>query len=593
MVVWGTLVTTVVWWSCRQVFAFDFVAWDDEFNILLNPHLGPPDVHNLQWMFTDVAYMRRYVPFGWLGFSVAYAFSGLSAVAYHSLGVLLHVANALLLFVTITWILRRWCPGIDEVRLPRCAAIGALFWAVHPLRAETIGWSSGILYSLACLSALVSVLAYCRAQSASSNATSRAWRWTSAGFYLLSMLTYPITLGLIVVFVAIDALEWRTRHEPGRLNQVGFRSLAWQKVPFILAAAGVTAVTLYARFTARGLWSGAPSLDEYGPIERAMRGLYTTAIYLWGTIWPYRLSPLPTQLTSFTPFGIAAISSAVLLLAITWFLWKRSPRGALALWFCYLVMLLPLLGLTEKEFYASDRYTYFPGLVGGVGVACLMTLLAGRGGAIAEIGVALLLLVFSLQCTTQLRVWENSATLFARCIELPTNARLTETTYRRWVDYHNSRGDLAAAKNVLERATREGLRRIILAELATSINLIEQEINGGLPPLWARMHAEIAIPLARQKRFREADEHFAAALRLAPQFTTARYNQALNAATSGDARRALSLLFSAMAKGPGDLTPTALRDGWHHVGNAFEAQGETTLAARARERANKVPPPTH
>src|SRR5687768_7415748 len=108
LMIWGVFVLVVVWWSSRAVVFFDFVAWDDEYNILVNPHLGPPAPENLAWMFTDQSYMRRYVPFGWLGFAIAYAFSGLSPFAYHFGNLLLHTTNALLLYCIIAWALRRW-----------------------------------------------------------------------------------------------------------------------------------------------------------------------------------------------------------------------------------------------------------------------------------------------------------------------------------------------------------------------------------------------------------------------------------------------------------------------------------------------------
>ena len=78
---WGSLVVVVVAWCGYEVWGFEFVVWDDELKILVNPHVGQPTAENLAWMFTDSSYMRRYVPFGWIGFSIAYAFSGVSAPA--------------------------------------------------------------------------------------------------------------------------------------------------------------------------------------------------------------------------------------------------------------------------------------------------------------------------------------------------------------------------------------------------------------------------------------------------------------------------------------------------------------------------------
>src|SRR5690606_21935208 len=133
-------------------------------------------------------------------------------------------------------------------RLAPCAAAGALFWAIHPLRAETLGWASGLLYALACAFALLGVLAYCRAQTASPRAESRAWRALALLLYPISLLTYPITLGVVAVFLAVDVLGWR---RPPRAAAGAVRSpvvrLALRNLPFLLAAAAVTGVTLFSR----------------------------------------------------------------------------------------------------------------------------------------------------------------------------------------------------------------------------------------------------------------------------------------------------------------------------------------------------------
>ena len=39
-----------------------FLLWDDNINIVANPHLREFSAEKLRWMFTDVSYMRRYVP---------------------------------------------------------------------------------------------------------------------------------------------------------------------------------------------------------------------------------------------------------------------------------------------------------------------------------------------------------------------------------------------------------------------------------------------------------------------------------------------------------------------------------------------------
>lgn len=583
---WAAVIMAVVGSVGYQTINYDFVSWDDELNILLNPHLGPPTSQNVQWMFTDVAYMRRYVPFGWLGLSVAYAFSGLSPVAYHSGCVLLHTLNALLLFLFVRWILRRTAPELEGRVGTRCAAFGALFWAIHPLRAETVGWASGMLYSLACAWALLAVLAYCRGQSAVNTAS--AWRWTAAALYLVSMLTYPITLGLIAAFVGIDALELRRLKLSGRPRIPDWATLFRQKLPFALAAFGTAATTLYARFTAHEFWTHAPTLEEYSLIVRIARGVYTTAWYLWETCWPANLTPLPTQLAAFQPFGASAIASAIVLIGITWLLWQRKRQTGFVLWFCFLVILLPLLGFTEKEFYISDRYTYLPGMAGAIVFAALLARLPARLHVTGSVAAVSLLCALSVWCNHQLHIWRNSATLFARSVALSNDLRLTESTFKRWIDFHGTRGDIDAAKTVLGRALDAGIRPPARSEMIVALAQLEREKSSGFPPLVARMHADLGMSLVHEKRAREADEHFAAALRIAPGFSQARYNQAILAAENGDPHQAMRLLTGAATENDGSITPDALRQGWALLAHAFTLRGETELAAQARQYSNEV-----
>ena len=113
-------------------------------------------------MFTDVDYVRRYIPLGWLGFSVVYAGWGLSPVAYHAANLFLHVANTVLLFWVLVSVLRRWEAAGFSWSIA-CAACSARPLVAPSLRAESVGWISGILYGQAGFFALISVLAYLRA----------------------------------------------------------------------------------------------------------------------------------------------------------------------------------------------------------------------------------------------------------------------------------------------------------------------------------------------------------------------------------------------------------------------------------------------
>jgi protein O-mannosyl-transferase len=612
LTMWGLLVVVVVSWSSHVVVGFDFVAWDDEYNILVNPHLGPPTPENLVWMFTDQSYMRRYVPFGWFGFSVAYVFSGLSPFAYHLGNLVLHITNAVSLFCIIAWALRRWSSHPDGSKIPPCAAAGALFWAIHPLRAETVGWASGMLYSQACFFALLSVLTYCRAQyeRKQRQGSYNVWYWTAFVLYVISMLTYPITIGLVAVFVTIDVMGWRSRirrgvtgppparailsgcveKDPSRSLWAEIRSAALAKIPFILSALAVTAVTFFSRVTASSFWPEAPSLNDLSFADRLMRGCYGVVYYLWKTIWPTDLTPLPPRLGAIASYWVLAVLGAMFVCALTILVWKTRRRwpAALPLWGCYVILFAPMLGFTDQSFYLSERYSYLPAMTVSLALAAGMASLPPpffRPAVIAAIATVAILAFLS---SAQLAVWQNSSTLFARAVERAESPQLRDDVYQRCANFYAFRGNVAAAAAVLDGAEEQGVSPSVLNEMRANLAQSTNELYRGTAPLVARIHEALAIRLARQDRMCEADKHFAEALALAPHAANLRYNHSLFAAGRGDARTALHSLLIAISHSDVSISVPAQQNAWSLVALAFERNNEVGLARHAMKRASNA-----
>jgi hypothetical protein len=188
-------VAVIAGWNARAVLTFDFVAFDDDINIVFNPHLGPPGREALEWMFSDSSYMRRYVPLGWLTFSLVYAGAGLSPVGYHAANLLLHAGNAMLVFWILRCLLRRYDPGRSEGGTTFAAGAGAAIWALHPMRAETVGWASGLLYGASGFLALCAVLAYFRGREATTRRTQAGWLLATILLHAGSVFTYPMSIG--------------------------------------------------------------------------------------------------------------------------------------------------------------------------------------------------------------------------------------------------------------------------------------------------------------------------------------------------------------------------------------------------------------
>src|SRR6185436_14192713 len=102
-----------------------------------------------------------------------------------------------------------------------------------------------------------------------------------------------------------------------------------------------------------------------------MQGFYVWAWFLWKMVLPLNLSPLYTNLLKVDPAGATFVLSLLLIVAVSvWFVWRRKRwPGALAAWVAYLVILVPMLGLTEHPHFPSDRYSLLPAIAISVGIS--------------------------------------------------------------------------------------------------------------------------------------------------------------------------------------------------------------------------------
>src|SRR5437867_12824679 len=110
-----------------------WVDLDDQVNFLDNVRfrgLGPAE---LGWMLTTF-HLGHWQPLSWLTLAVDHALWGLEPAGYHLTSLGFHVTNAVLLYL-----LARRLIGLAGVAPDLCegaAVLGALLWAVHPLRVE-------------------------------------------------------------------------------------------------------------------------------------------------------------------------------------------------------------------------------------------------------------------------------------------------------------------------------------------------------------------------------------------------------------------------------------------------------------------------
>src|SRR5215470_13192283 len=161
-----------------------FVNWDDDANLLDNPHYRGLGWQQIRWMFTTF-YMSVYRPLTWIPLGFDYVVWGMNPFGYHLTSLLFHCANAVLFYLIAVRLLALAMPARSPAGLPLsvAAAFATLCFSLHPL---------------------LTVLVYLKAVRFSEDG-SRRWRWMSVSWFCfaLSLLAkgsaVPLPLALLVI----------------------------------------------------------------------------------------------------------------------------------------------------------------------------------------------------------------------------------------------------------------------------------------------------------------------------------------------------------------------------------------------------------
>jgi tetratricopeptide (TPR) repeat protein len=421
----------------------EFLNWDDEANILRNPYyrgLGPA---NLTWMFTTFQ-LGHYQPLAWLTLGLDYLIWGMNPAGYHLTNLLLHAANTVLCYFVFLSLLRLVRNDDEGDRSP-AAAVGALFYGIHPLRVESVAWVTERRDVLCGLFFLLSILAYLRMARAQTEGTPwKRWLALSCAAFAASLLSKALGIMFPFLLFALDVYPLR-RWTPALRNRV-----LLEKVPFLLLAIADGVIMM------RGMshFDQVRATQTYVFGDRLLQGSYGLWFYLWKTALPVRLHAmyaLADQESLWRTEYVGPLIASTLISTGLLATRRRWPAG-LATWVCYAILLTPVLGFFVKGYQrAADRYSYLSCLpfsfLAAVGMAALLS--ARRGARLPEsasrvaiAGVASALGLLGVLTYLQAGVWRTSITLWDRVL---TYEKRGDLPYVNRGSAHSVRGELDVA----------------------------------------------------------------------------------------------------------------------------------------------------
>lgn len=397
-----------------------FVEWDDEVLFTRNEHyrgLGWPQI---QWMFTTVK-MGHYVPITWLTHGLDYVLWGMDPAGYHFTNLLIHAAAAAVFYCVALRLLVAAHPFTSPAR--ELAALAAtLFFAVHPLRAESVAWVTERRDVLSGLFFFLTVLFYLQARE--QQGAARARRHVAAcACYLLAMLSKSMVMTLPAILILLDVYPFRRL---GASPRTWLRADAWrEKAPYI--ALGLLAAVLgYYAQAANAFITPATDIPVSARPAIVAYGLW---FYVSKTFLPFNLSPLyelPPKISLFGPRFIGPTLGVLGMIVGLLLLRRRWPAG-LAAFASYAILISPVVGIVHSGYQLThDRYSYLScvgwALLVGAGVGLVADVV--RRGAIRPaltraLGIALAGWFAALAFLTwqQVQVWKDTSTLWEYALD--------------------------------------------------------------------------------------------------------------------------------------------------------------------------------
>jgi hypothetical protein len=382
----------------------DWVYFDDDINIVLNPHLtGTLD--SVKWAWTDAAYNRRYMPVGWMMFDGLFRAGGLNPALYHAASWLLSAANSVLLFLIVRRFLGARGNHRSSAWSDLASALAVFLLSVHPLRAELVGWASGLLYLGSTFLASLAVLAGFPLRP---EAARPATEWLGRGLFLFSLLLYPVHVGLPLLLI-VAACSASPAVDRATLRAAVLRYSAWLLLVLLVGGWNLIAAASTRWF------AGLNGATDHTMVARLPHALAMLGHYAAQTVWPALTSPFYGDLAGIPFTRKWLVPLAVLGAFVIFIAWPRTRYAASWSLAALLVALLPFVGLLDQGQAANDRYTF---LLLAVLAVILGRLLADIPRPSARVAASLAVVVVALLLVPAYRgalgIWRTTATLQAR-----------------------------------------------------------------------------------------------------------------------------------------------------------------------------------
>ncbi len=498
----------------RDIFSHQFVIIDDPVYVSQNPYVGSGlTLQGVKWAFTTTR-AEFWHPLTWLSYMLDTQMLGARPAGYLFTNLLLHVLNAILVFLLFT----RMTGAVWQ-----SAFVAALF-ALHPLHVESVAWIAERKDVLSAFFWMLTTYFYFSYVERPGYK-----RYLSVCLLLtLGLMAKPMLVTLPFVLLLLD--YWPLgRFKPEKPLGASIPSalfLIREKIPLFI----ITTVFSLTAFLVQKSGGGISSTEQYSFADRTYNAIISYTSYMWKMIWPHKLAVFYSFPDNFPIWKVG--SAVFLLICITIPALKSTRRYPFFIvgWLWYLGTLLPVIGLIKfGDFSMADRYMYIP-LIGlaiiiAWGIPVILSRIPLKRIVLAT-AAAIALAGLTFTTYWQVRVWTNSFTLFEHALQV------TEDNFFA----HYGLGHVYAGQEKFDQAITHFSKAVhINSTKATLYNDLGRSLAGRgninaariqflkaleIKPHLPATHFYLANIMVAQNQLNKAIYHFSEALRLHPDYSS-------------------------------------------------------------------------
>ncbi|MBN1365322.1 MAG: tetratricopeptide repeat protein [Syntrophaceae bacterium] len=382
----------------------DFINLDDNTYITGNNYIRNGFTFtSVQWAFTNRD-STMWQPITWISLMFDWSIFGNNASGYHIINLLWHIGAVIFLFLFL----------FRTTNHLWSSAFAAAFFALHPLRVESVAWAAerkdvlSMFFGMACL--------YVYSFYTENLKSSRYF--ICLILFALALMSKSMLLTLPFVMLLLD--YWPLRRFSVLSIGNGFKTaegLLNEKIPFFILSIISGIITIWAQY-------GSSMIHHLTFPSRLINAVVSYVSYLKKFFFPVDLAIFYPFVYSFPLWQV--LSSAIILTGVTAFVvyyFKKMPFLSVG-WLWYLGTLVPVSGLVPVGTPMADHYVYLPSV--GItimiawGIPVLIKNESLRKKFFPPMAIAVLCLMAVLTWR-QCGYWKNSITIFNHALRVTSN----------------------------------------------------------------------------------------------------------------------------------------------------------------------------